>query len=165
MVNEADLDWCDNEGDGETQFRRKKLAAAAGGEGIGTSLYELDPGEQSWPLHYHTANEEAIYILAGEGRLERGMAGADVPLDPGEYVALPADESGTHRIVNTASQDKSDGDRALRYLMISTMHEPDVTVYPEHDGIGVFVGSPPGSDDERTVSGFWEIDDAVEYWD
>ena len=76
----------------------------------------------------------------------------------GEYVALPADESGAHRIHN-------DGDAPLRCLMISTMNEPDVTVYPDDDGIGVFVGAPPGGEEERPVAGFWDRDDAVEYWD
>ena len=157
MVDESDLDWTERE-EGDTTFRRKKLAAAAGGEKLGASLYELDPGDRSWPLHYHTGNEEAIYVLAGEGTLRRGDGHEDSTLTPGEYVAFPADESGAHRIHN-------DGDATLRYLMVSTMNEPDVTVYPEDDGIGVFVGAPPGGEGERPVAGFWDRDDAVEYWD
>jgi uncharacterized cupin superfamily protein len=157
MVDESDLDWTERE-EGDTTFRRKKLAAAAGGEDLGASLYELDPGDRSWPLHYHTGNEEAIYVLAGEGTLRRGEGREDTLLASGEYVALPANESGAHQIRN-------DGDATLRYLMISTMNEPDVTVYPEDDGIGVFVGAPPGGEGERPVSGFWDRDDAVEYWD
>lgn len=157
MVNEADVEWVEREGD-RTAFRRKKLAAAAGGEELGASLYELDPGERPWPLHYHTGNEEAIYVLAGEGTLRRGEGYDDVPLEPGDYVACPADESGAHQVVNT-------GEEVLRYLIVSTMNEPDVTVYPEEDGIGMFAGVPPGGDGECTVSGFWNRDDAVEYWD
>ncbi|MFC7234931.1 cupin domain-containing protein [Halosegnis marinus] len=157
MVNESDLDWTEHEG-AETASRRKKLAAAAGGEEVGASLYEVDPGERPWPLHYHTGNEEALYVLAGEGVLRRGEGYDDVPLSPGEYVACPADESGAHQVVNR-------GEEVLRYLMVSTMNEPDVAVYPEADGIGVFVGAPPGGDGERTVSGFWNRGDAVEYWD
>jgi uncharacterized cupin superfamily protein len=158
MVNEADLDWTDHDEDKGTRFRRKRLAAAADGEALGASLYELDPGERSWPVHFHTANEEAIYVLAGEGAVRRGEAREDVPLEPGEFLAFPADPSGAHRIVNT-------GPEVLRYLMVSTMHDPDVTVYPDHDGIGVFAGAPPGGDGERLVSGFWNREDAVEYWD
>jgi len=157
MVDESDLDWTERE-EGDTTFRRKKLAAAAGGEELGASLYELDPGDRSWPLHYHTGNEEAIYVLAGEGTLRRGEGREDTLLAPGEYVALPADASGAHQIRN-------DGDATLRYLMVSTMNEPDVTVYPDGDGIGVFAGAPPGGERERPVAGFWNHDDAVEYWD
>lgn len=157
MVNEADIEWTDHEGD-RTAYRRKKLASAAGGEELGASLYELDPGDRPWPLHFHTGNEEAVYVLAGEGTLRRGEGREDRPLEPGEYVALPADESGTHQVVN-------DSDDVLRYLMLSTMTDPDVLVYPEVDGVGVLAGSPPGGDGERTVEGFWNRDDAVEYWD
>lgn len=157
MVNEADLEWTEHEG-AETAYRRKKLAAATDGEAIGASLYELDPGERPWPLHFHTGNEEAVYVLAGEGTLRRGEVGDDVALSPGEYVACPAAPSGAHQIVNT-------GDEPLRYLMLSTMKDPDVMVYPEHDGVGVFAGAPPGGEGERTVSGFWDREDAVEYWD
>ena len=89
MVDESELDWTERE-EGDTTFRRKKLAAAAGGEDLGASLYELDPGDRSWPLHYHTGNEEAIYVLAGEGTLRRGEGREDTLLAPGEYVALPA---------------------------------------------------------------------------
>jgi uncharacterized cupin superfamily protein len=157
MVNETDLEWTDHEGT-ETAFRRKKLASAAGGEELGASLYELDPGDRPWPLHFHTGNEEAIYVLAGEGTLRRGEGRDDRDLVPGEYVALPADESGTHQVVN-------DSDGTLRYLMVSTMTAPDVLVYPEHDGVGVLAGEPPGGDGERSVEGFWNRGDAVEYWD
>lgn len=67
-TNESDLDWTEADHD-ETRFRRKQLAEAAGGERIGCSLYELSLGSRSWPYHYHTANEEAIYVLSGTGML------------------------------------------------------------------------------------------------
>jgi len=154
-VNEADLEW-DEYDRGENAFRRKELAAATDAEQLGCSLYELDPGKRSWPYHYHTANEEAIYVLAGTGML-RGDDG-EHDLTAGEFVALPADESGGHQVVN-------DGDDVLRYLMVSTMTEPDVTVYPEMEKFGVYVGSPPGGREERTFEGYYPIDADVDYWD
>ena len=153
-VNEADLDWTRTER-GETAFRRKRLAAAAGGDRLGCSLYELPPGKRSWPFHFHTGNEEAIYVLAGRGRLR--TADGSEPLHPGDYVALPVGREGAHRISN-------DGDDPLRYLALSTMAEPDVTVYPDSGKIGVYAGSPPGGDDPRTVEGYYRRDDDVDYW-
>jgi len=171
-VNEADLDWDEYDRD-DVGFRRKELGAAADGEQLGCSLYELDPGDRSWPYHYHTANEEAIYVLAGAGTL-RGEDGEE-PLAAGDFVALPADESGGHQVVN-------DGDDVLRYLMVSTMDEPDVTVYPEMEKFGVYVGSPPGGGrrsvpdcrdgdsrrggrEERTFEGYFPLDADVDYWE
>jgi len=153
-VNQADLDW-ETVDRGETGFRRKRLAAAAGGDQLGCSLYELPPGEKSWPFHFHTGNEEAVYVLAGTGQL-RTADGVE-PLRSGDYVAFPVGSDGAHRVVN-------DGDDPLRYLAVSTMQDPDVTVYPDSGKIGVYAGSPPGGDDPRTVDGYYCRDDDVDYW-
>lgn len=83
-------------------------------------------------------------MLAGEGRI-RGPDGTE-PLAAGDYVVLPAGEEGGHRVVN-------DGGDALRYLAVSTMRDPDVTVYPDSGKVGVFAGAPPGGDGERDVAG------------
>ncbi|AGB32479.1 cupin [Natrinema pellirubrum DSM 15624] len=153
-VNESDVDWKEYDRE-EATFRRKELSNAVDADDLGCSLYELPPGERSWPYHYHTANEEAIYVLAGDGRLktEDGLES----LEAGDYATFPADESGGHRVVN-------DGSEPLRYLAMSTMNEPDVTVYPEMEKVGVFVGSPPGGRDERSLEGYYRLADEVEYW-
>lgn len=154
-VNESDFEWAETDR-GDTRFRRKQLAEATGGERIGCSLYELLPGSRSWPYHYHTGNEEAIYVLSGTGVLRH--EGGEHDLRAGEYVALPTGEEGAHRVIN-------DSNKTLRYLVISTMREPDVTVYPDADAIGIFAGSPPGGREERTVEGFFERDDVREFWE
>lgn len=163
-VNEADLTWVTTEHD-ETEFRRKKLAAAAAEQrdgdeplapDLGCSLYELPPGKRSWPYHYHTGNAEAFYVLSGAGQLR--SADGEHSLRAGDYVACPAGEEGAHRVVN-------DGDEPLRYLVFSTMQDPDVTVYPDSEKIGVFAGSPPGGEGDCDVSGSYEREDDVSYWD
>lgn len=153
-INERDLDWTEL-AQGTTRFRRKQLSEPTEGERLGCSLYELPPASESWPYHYHTANEEAMYVLAGTGtlRLDDDMH----TLSEGDYVAFPADEAGGHRVIN-------DGDVPLRYLAVSTMDEPDVTVYPDSDKFGVYVGSSPGSRSERTLEGYYESSDDVDYW-
>jgi uncharacterized cupin superfamily protein len=154
-VNENDLEWDDVERETAT-FRRKQLGEAAGGEAIGCSLYELPAGARSWPYHYHAANEEALYVLAGDGAIR--IDGQTHSLEAGDYVALPVGETGGHRVIN-------DSDGPLRYLMVSTMNDPDVTVYPDREMIGVFAGAVPGGREGRTVEGFYAIDDTVDYWD
>lgn len=155
LINEADVEWSELE-HGETRFKRKQLAEAAGGEMLGCSLYELPAGHKSWPYHYHTANEEAIYVLRGEGSIR--LDGESHDLTAGDYVALPANESGAHRVIN-------DSEETLRYLAISTMEEPDLTVYPDSGKMGVYAGSPPGGRKERTLEGYYDIDDDVDYWE
>lgn len=154
-VNEADVEPTTLER-GETRFERKQLGEAAGGDRLGCSLYELPPGRRSWPYHYHTGNEEAMFVLSGSGSLR--LDGESVALAEGDYVALPADERGAHRVIN-------DSDEPLSYLMVSTMREPDVTVYPDSGTFGVFVGSPPGGRGERPLHGYYRREDSVDYWD
>jgi len=72
-------------------------------------------------------------VLSGSATLRHD--GETVRIEAGDYVAFPADESGAHRVVN-------EGDDSVRYLAMSTMTEPDVTVYPDSETFGVFVGSP-----------------------
>ncbi|QSG01602.1 cupin domain-containing protein [Natranaeroarchaeum sulfidigenes] len=154
-INESELDWTEYDR-GDATFRRKQLSDAVDSQQLGCSLYELPPGNRSWPYHYHTANEEALYVLSGAGSVKR-ESGLE-PLQPGDFVTFLADKRGGHRIVN-------DGEETLRYLMLSTMNEPDVTIYPESERFGVFVGSPPGGREERSLHGYYEMDDDVEYWE
>lgn len=154
-ANESDLEWTETNRK-DTHFRRKQLAEAAGGERIGCSLYELPPESRSWPYHYHTGNEEAIFVLSGSGALRSDDGQHD--LEAGDYIALPIGEEGAHRVINNS-------DEPLRYLAISTMQDPDVTVYPDADAIGVFAGSPPGGREERIAEGFFDCEDDRDFWD
>lgn len=154
VIHESEMEWTER-AEGETEFRRKQFGEGADGDRLGCSLYELPPGRRSWPYHYHTANEEAIYVLAGSGKLRHD--GETHELDAGSYATFPAGESGGHRVINDT------GD-VLRYLAVSTMTEPDVTVYPDSETFGVYVGSPPGGREERSLEGYYRVDDDVDYW-
>ncbi|WP_049986695.1 cupin domain-containing protein [Halobellus rufus] len=155
-VNERDVDWDETERE-RTHFERKRLASAADFDGLGASLYELPPGGASWPYHFHTGNAEAVYVLSGTGVLR--TPDGEARIEPGDFCGFPADAEGAHRLRN-------DGDEPLRYLAVSTMRDPDVTVYPDSEKIGVYAGSPPGGDaDERVVSGYYREGDDVDYWE
>lgn len=155
-VNEDDVEATEQAPD-DRGFERKRLSRATGGKDLGCSLYVLAPGSKSWPYHYHTANEEAMYVLGGHGTVRIGGDTAD--LRPGDYVSFPTGEDGAHQVVNT-------GDEELRYLCFSTMVEPEVSIYPDSDMIGVFAGAPPGGDKEqRTLTKYLRGDAEVDYWD
>jgi len=153
-ANADDLEWTTLDRGG-MRLDRKQLAAAAGGDRIGCSLYRLPAGERSWPYHYHAGNEEALFVLSGAGALR--LDGERTALAEGDYVALPAGARGAHRVIN-------DGDDPLVYLAVSTMDDPDVTVYPDSGKFGVFVGAPPGGGGDRSLHGYYRIDDGVNYW-
>jgi uncharacterized cupin superfamily protein len=154
IVQSGDIEWADVE-HGEATFREKQLTEGTDAERLGCSLYELPPGKSSWPHHYHLANEEAFYVLAGTG-LVAGPDG-DQAVEEGDYVTCPVGDAGAHRFVN-------DGDVPLRFLAVSTMNEPDVAVYPEMEKFGVYVSEDADGDD-HAVRGMYRLGNRVDYWD
>ncbi len=156
IVNTEDIDPTEMS-KRQTEFKRWKLAEKSGGENLGCSIYEIPAGKKSFPYHYHTANEEAIYVLRGEGTLR--LDGEKHGIEEGDYIALPPDEEGAHQVINTS-------DSELRYLTFSTMTEPDVAFYPDTDKVGIYVGSPPGgSKEERTHTKYFRQNTDIDYWD
>lgn len=101
VINVDQLEWTEQSHGTRFQVRRKQLRGAAGGKKLGCSLYELPPGCQSWPYHYHYANEEAIYVLEGNGTLR--LAGEEVAISQDDYIALPAEPAGAQHFIGTAA--------------------------------------------------------------
>ncbi|HEX4386904.1 MAG TPA: cupin domain-containing protein, partial [Myxococcales bacterium] len=77
---------------GSFAFKRKRLGAEVGSKGLGTSWFELPPGKKAFPFHFHLANEEAIFILEGEGVLRSGTD--EQPLRQGDYISFPPGPPG-----------------------------------------------------------------------
>ncbi|WP_436924025.1 cupin domain-containing protein [Halosimplex amylolyticum] len=159
IVSETALDW-DEYDHGDRAFRRKQLGAAAGGDELGTSLYELDPGKRTWPRHYHAGNEEAVYVLDGELTLWLGTGDDETEhaLEPGDYVALPSGPDHAHEV-------EARGEETARFLVISTMNEPDMSVLAERDVAMLFAGGAPGNYDDRYISKTVDLNAEVDYWD
>lgn len=131
IVTIDSLDWTGtNDGGGW-----KRLGREAGGTRLGCTLEVIHPGHSPAEYHYHTANEEAMYVLAGHGTM-RSPAGT-TPIESGDYVAFPVGESGAHAVENTS-------DEILECLFISTMQEPDIVVYPDAEELHVFAGAALG---------------------
>lgn len=145
---------------GSRTFRQYRLAHATVGEDLGASLYELDPGHRTWPAHYHTGNEEAVYVLDGRVTLHLGSGDerVDLTLESGDYVALPAGPEHVHEL-------SACGDRRTRFLVVSTMNEPDFTVLTEEEKVHLVAGDPPGEYEHRYVSRTLDADPRVPYWD
>lgn len=157
VATEGELQWTERSHGEKFGYKRKSLSSAAGGERLGCSLYEVEPGKRAWPYHYHGANEEAIYVMEGTGTLR--VDGEEVVLYEGGYASFPARAEGAHQLVNTS-------DSVLRYLCFSTMIEPDAMVYPDSGKVGIFIGAAPGGPKEkRVLNGFFREKDGVDYYE
>ena len=137
------------------EVRRKQLSQAAGGVAIGCSLLALAPGKRAYPLHFHLANEEGIFVLQGRGVCRIGDS--EVEIGEGDYVAFPIGAENAHQLTATT---------AMRYLCVSTQVEPDVVGYPKTGKVGIFAGTAPGGDrKKRTMQAFLPESAKVGYWD
>lgn len=114
--------------------RARRLAAAAGGAALGCSHTELAPGDTSYPYHFHSSLEEALFVLEGEGTLRIGAD--EVAIRSGDYVAFPVGPEHAHTLKNTS-------DQPLRYLVLSSPCSPvtmDVIGYPDSKKIAFSSG-------------------------
>jgi uncharacterized cupin superfamily protein len=135
-------------------YRRAKLGRQAGAEQLGASLYEVPPGQATFPFHAHSANEELLVVLEGTPSLRTPSGWRE--LRPGEVVAFRAGDEGAHQIVN-----RSQG--SMRFLIVSTMIAPEVNLYPD-SGKLMAATRAPGAVGE----GFQEAyrrDQATDYWE
>ncbi len=125
------------EGRGGFGSRRRRLGPEAGGLALGCTHMELPPGKTGFPFHFHSAFEEAIYVLEGTGTLRVGAE--KIELRAGDYVGLPAGPACAHALTNT-------GSAPLRYLSLSSPATPatlDIVVYPDSKKVAFASGIDP----------------------
>lgn len=127
----------DEQGQGDFGFRRRRFTAEAGARALGCSHFELAPGKTAFPFHFHSSQEEALFILEGTGSVRIGKD--RVQVRAGDYVAFPAGPDKAHALTNT-------GDITMRYLAMSgsaaavTM---DIVGYPDSKKIAFAAGGDP----------------------
>jgi uncharacterized cupin superfamily protein len=122
MPNVFEPEWDAERDEPPYRWRRSRIGRQAGARRLGASLFELEPGAASFPLHIHYANEELLVVVAGRPTLQ--TLSASRQLAPGEVVACPAGRDGAHRLTN-------DSGEIARVLIVSTMHAPDINEFPE----------------------------------
>jgi uncharacterized cupin superfamily protein len=127
---------------------RARVGAQIGAEKIGASLYELQPGQKSFPYHYEHGAEEWLICIAGRPTLR--TPDGEHELRPGDTVCFPEGPAGAHLVENR-------GDTPARVLILSTKGFPNGAVYPDSDKIGVWFS--------ETDFGLFRRGDAVDYWE
>jgi uncharacterized cupin superfamily protein len=77
---------------------KRRLGDAAGLKNFGVNLTRLDPGAESSMRHWHTKQDEFIYVLEGEVTLVTD-AGRQ-KLTPGMAAGFPAGRADGHQLAN-----------------------------------------------------------------
>ncbi len=91
---------------------------------FGVNLVTLEPGAQSGLRHWHSLEDEFLFVLEGEIVLTRDAR--QHLLGPGMCIGFRAGDTDAHLVANP-------GPRPARYLMIGGRVAGDVSFYPDDD--------------------------------
>jgi uncharacterized cupin superfamily protein len=103
---------------------KRRLGDAFGLSQFGVNLVTLGPGGQSALRHWHTLEEEFVYVL--EGELVLATDAGEQVVGAGMCAGYPAGRRDGHHLINRSRE-------PARYLEIGTRREGDVGFYPDDD--------------------------------
>jgi len=103
---------------------KKRLGEACGLTKLGVNLVTLGPGGQSALRHWHTLEDEFVYVLEGEVHLVTNSG--EQLLKAGMCAGYPAGKRDAHHFVNRST-------RPAQYLEIGNRIDGDMGFYPDDD--------------------------------
>lgn len=103
---------------------RQRVGNAAGLTNFGVNLTTLAPGSQSALRHWHSAQDEFIYVVRGE--LWLVTEDGEQILTAGEMAGFAAGAANGHHLVNRS-------DQLAIYLEVGDRTMPDQVNYPDQD--------------------------------
>ncbi|MFD1343217.1 cupin domain-containing protein [Litorisediminicola beolgyonensis] len=113
-------------GDRLGDYTAWRLSEAGGLTQFGALIEELAPGSSSSDRHWHSDEDELLYMLSGEAVLVEDAG--EAPLYPGDCCAWPKGVANGHRIENRS-------DAPCRYLVVGTRSPDDTVTYTTEDKI------------------------------
>jgi uncharacterized cupin superfamily protein len=118
---------------------RKQLGQAGGLTGFGVNLLTLPPGAWSSQRHWHSHEDELVFVVEGEVVLITDQG--ETRLAAGDCATFKAGVADGHHLVNRSG-------RAALLLEVGNRDEQDRTVYPDADMV-----AEPGEDFYRRRDG------------
>ena len=103
---------------------KRLLGDACGLTRFGVNLVTLPPGGQSALRHWHTLEDEFVYVL--EGELVLVSDGGEQTLRAGDCAGYPAGKPDAHHFVNRSGA-------PARFLEVGNLGENDAAQYPEDE--------------------------------
>jgi uncharacterized cupin superfamily protein len=103
---------------------KRALGDALGLTHYGVNLVRLPPGMASAQRHWHTEEDEFVYVL--EGTVDLITDAGTQKLGPGMAAGFPAGRADAHQLVNRS-------DREVLYLEVGDRRPQDEVHYPNID--------------------------------
>jgi uncharacterized cupin superfamily protein len=91
---------------------------------FGVNLMTLPPGGWSSQRHWHSHEDEFVFVLEGELTLIED--GGETPMRAGDYAAFPKDTGNGHHLINRASV-------PAVYLEVGSRNPADLTTCSDID--------------------------------
>lgn len=113
---------------------KRRLGDACGLTKFGVNLVRLGPGGQSALRHWHTLEDEFVYIVSGEVILVTDAG--EQKLSPGMCAGYPAGRRDAHHMLNRGSMPAT-------YLEIGNRIDGDNCFYPDDDLVWCDDGNGP----------------------
>ncbi|MDP6706254.1 MAG: cupin domain-containing protein [Alphaproteobacteria bacterium] len=102
----------------------RALGDALGLSNFGVNLVTLQPGAASSQRHWHSREDEFVYVLDGD--LILVTEAGETALGPGMAAGFPAGKPDGHCLVNRS-------DRPVRFLVVGDRSAADECHYPDID--------------------------------
>ena len=113
----------------EAGFRVTAVAERLGAELVAANLYDVAPGETTWPYHFHHAEEELLIVLSGRLTVRTPAGGRE--LERGDVLLFPRGPEGAH-------EERNAGPEPARFLLVSTRPSLEVTEEPDSGRVNVY---------------------------
>jgi uncharacterized cupin superfamily protein len=110
---------------------KRRLGDALGLTIFGVNLTTIGPGAQSALRHWHSAQDEFIYML--EGELVLVTDEGEQVLKPGMCAGFPAGKANGHHLINRTGRDAV-------YLEVGDRTRNDAVTYPDNNIVAPATG-------------------------
>lgn len=103
------------------------------GRPLAAAVWELPPGSDGMPYHFHHGTEEYLIVLSGRATLRTPEGERE--LVPGAVAHFSPGPDGAHTVMNH-------GDEPLRYVMVGAHASPDIVEYLDEGTFAAMAKTP-----------------------
>jgi len=122
-------------------FTVKPVVASQDANQCSIAFIEVDPGNYAFGYHYHEMNEEAFYIISGQGIVR--TPDGEISVKAGDMITFPTGPKGAHVMRNSSETEK------LIFIDFDTHNVPEIVHFPDMNKVMVIGPHGRGTYDEN----------------
>jgi uncharacterized cupin superfamily protein len=147
-MNLYDTDWDVERDYGGPHVRMMHVGRRLGGELLGATVFEIEPGIPGL-YHFHHGNEEWALVLDGVATVRTPQG--EHELRTGDLAVFRRGPDGAHALGNRSTE-------TCRVAVFSSMRQPDVVEYADAGVLGAIAGDAPTAGRDAPFEAFFRLD-------